>query len=125
MLPRNHFVSRILYFTTAGVKCRVAAIKSCLVLHFSVVIFSCPSGSLMPALLSVENKVLLKPVLGDVRDVALIHYPSCTDSIKPSLQFFFNVVVINASEESLCFKNFKKYLNHVQFFWRSFLYQKR
>jgi hypothetical protein len=39
MLPRDHFVSRILYFTTAGVKCRVAAVKSCPVLHFSVVIF--------------------------------------------------------------------------------------
>jgi hypothetical protein len=40
MLPRHHFVSRILYFTTAGFKCRVAGVKSCPVLHFSVVIFS-------------------------------------------------------------------------------------
>jgi hypothetical protein len=39
MLLRDHFVSRFLYFTTAGVKCRVAAVKSCPVLHFSVVIF--------------------------------------------------------------------------------------
>jgi hypothetical protein len=39
MLPRDHFVSRFLYFTTAGVKCWVAAVKSCPVLHFSVVIF--------------------------------------------------------------------------------------
>jgi hypothetical protein len=46
---------QILYFTTAGVKCRVAAVKSCPVLHFSVVIFSGSSGSLMPALLSAEN----------------------------------------------------------------------
>jgi hypothetical protein len=38
-------------------------------------------------LLSVENWVPLKPVPGGVRDVVLIHYPSCTDSIKPSLQF--------------------------------------
>jgi hypothetical protein len=30
----------------------------------------------------------------DVRDVAFIHYPSCTDSIKPSLQFSRNFVVI-------------------------------
>jgi hypothetical protein len=50
MLPRDHFVSRILYFTTAGVKCRMAAVKSCPVLHFSVAIFSGPSGSLMPTL---------------------------------------------------------------------------
>jgi hypothetical protein len=41
-----------------------------------------------------------------VRDVALIHYPSCTDSIKPSLQFLCNFVVINASEGSLCFQFF-------------------
>jgi hypothetical protein len=45
-------------------------------------------------------------VLGGVRDVALIHYPSWTDSIKPSLQFLCNFVVINASEESLCFQIF-------------------
>jgi hypothetical protein len=45
-------------------------------------------------------------VLGGVRDFALIHYPSCTDSIKPSLQFSCNFVVINASEGSLCFQIF-------------------
>jgi hypothetical protein len=39
MLPRDPFVSRFLYFTTAGVKCCVAAVKICPVLHFSVVIF--------------------------------------------------------------------------------------
>jgi hypothetical protein len=105
-MQQMRFVSRILYFTTAGVKCRVPAVKSCPVLHFSVVIFSGPSGSLMPALLSVENWVPLKPVLGGVRDVALIHYHSCTDSIKPSLQFSCNFVVINAFEGSLCFQNF-------------------
>jgi hypothetical protein len=60
--------------------------------------FSGPSGSLMPELLSVENLVPLKPVLGGVRDVACFHYPPCTDSIKQSLQFFCNFVVINASE---------------------------
>jgi hypothetical protein len=37
MLPMDHFVSRFLYFTTTGVKCRVAAVKSCPVLHFSVI----------------------------------------------------------------------------------------
>jgi hypothetical protein len=50
-------------------------------------------------------------VLGGVRDVALIHYLSCTDSIKPSLQFLCNFVVINASEGSLCFQNFLHSLN--------------
>jgi hypothetical protein len=111
MPPRDHFVSGILYFTTAGVKCCVAAVKCCPVLHFSVVIFSGPSGSLMPAPLSVENWVPLKPVLGGVRVVAFIHYLSCTDSIKPSLQFLCNFVGINASEGSLCFRNLVNSLN--------------
>jgi hypothetical protein len=52
--------------------------------------FSGPSGLLTPAPLSVENKVPLKPVLGGLRDVALFHYPSCKNSIKPSLQFLCN-----------------------------------
>jgi hypothetical protein len=41
---------------------------------------------------------MLKPVLEDVRDVALFHYPSCTDSIKPILQVSCNFVVINATK---------------------------
>jgi hypothetical protein len=36
-----------------------------------------------------------------VRDIALIHYPLCTDSIKPSSQFSCYFVVINASKGSL------------------------
>jgi hypothetical protein len=32
--------------------------------------------------------------------VFIIHYPSCTDSIQPGLQFSCNFVVINASEGS-------------------------
>jgi hypothetical protein len=52
--------------------------------HYSVLLYvSGPSGSFCPALLSPENWVSLKPVLGGVRDVALLHYPSCTDSINP------------------------------------------
>jgi hypothetical protein len=47
----------------------------------------------------------VQPVLGGVRDVAPIHYPSCTDSIKPSLQFLCYFVVMNACEGSLCFQN--------------------
>jgi hypothetical protein len=92
MLPRDHFVSRFLYSTTAGVKCYVAAVKHCPVLHFSV------HCLLITPLLSVENWVPLAPVLGGMRDVALIHYPSYTDSINPSLQFSSNFVVIHAAE---------------------------
>jgi hypothetical protein len=39
-------------------------------------------------------------------DVARIHYPPCTDSIKSSLQFSCNFVVINASEGSLVSRMF-------------------
>jgi hypothetical protein len=39
ILLMDHLVSRYLYFTTAGVKCRVAAVKHCPVLHPSVFIF--------------------------------------------------------------------------------------
>jgi hypothetical protein len=42
----------------------------------------------------------VKPVLEDVRDVALFHYPSCTDSMKPNLQFSCNYV----SLLFLCFR---------------------
>jgi hypothetical protein len=66
--------------------------------------FSGPTGSLVPALLSVENWVPLKLVPGVVRDVALIHYPLCTDSIKPSLQFSCYLIVIHAFDGSLCFQ---------------------
>jgi hypothetical protein len=45
----------------------------------------------------------------------LIHYPSCTDSIKPSLQFLCYFVVINASEGSLCFQNFLQFWIHIHF----------
>jgi hypothetical protein len=49
----------------------------------------------------------LKKIMENVPIVDLsIHYPSCTDSIKPSLQFLCYFVVINASEGSLCFQNF-------------------
>jgi hypothetical protein len=63
--------------------------------------FSGPLGSLSPVLLSVKNRVPLKPVLGHVRDVALFHYPPRTDSIKPNLQFSCNFAVVNASKGSL------------------------
>jgi hypothetical protein len=45
-------------------------------------------------------------VLGGVSDVALIYYPSCTDSIKPSLQFPRNFVVNNASDGITLFPDF-------------------
>jgi hypothetical protein len=64
------------------------------------------TGSLMSALLSVENWVPLKPVLGGVKENALIHYHPCTDLIKPSLQFSYNFVVMSASERSLGFQTF-------------------
>jgi hypothetical protein len=45
-----------------------------------------------------------------VRDVALIYYSSCKNSIKPSLQFSC-IVVINASKGSLGFQVYKLFSN--------------
>jgi hypothetical protein len=106
MYTRDHFCFQIFVLHNSMCQVPCGSRKSCPVLHFSVVIFSGPSGSLMPTLLSVKNWVPLKAVLGGVRDVALIHFPSCTDSIKPSLQFLYYFVVINASEGSLLFSEF-------------------
>jgi hypothetical protein len=49
-------------------------------------------GSLMPAIWSVVNWVPLSRCWR-VRGLVLVHYPSCTDSIKPSLQFSSNFIV--------------------------------
>jgi hypothetical protein len=78
----HHTSPRFLYLTRAGVECCVQAVKRCPVLRFSIFIFFGSSGSLNPTLLGDENWVPLKPVLGGMRDVALFHYTSCTDSIK-------------------------------------------
>jgi hypothetical protein len=51
---------------------------------YMLLYFSGPSGSLTPAIFSIENWVMPKPVLGGERDVSLIHYPSCADWFKPS-----------------------------------------
>jgi hypothetical protein len=68
---------------------------------FMLLYYFGPSISLSPALLSVENWVPLKPLLGGVGDDALFHYPSRTDSIKPSLQFSSDFAVASASKGSL------------------------
>jgi hypothetical protein len=69
-------------------------------------VFSGLSGSLNPALLSVENWVPHKTVLGGERDVAFIHYPSCITTIKQGLQFSCNFIAINASKGSFFFQMF-------------------
>jgi hypothetical protein len=100
MLPRDHFFPDIYTsITKACVKCCVAAVKKVASYYTSVLLYlSGRSGSMSLALLSSENLGPLKPVLGGVRDVALIHFSSCTDSIKLSLQFLYNFAVFNASE---------------------------
>jgi hypothetical protein len=62
-------------------------------------LFTATTQHLTPAVVKYKN-LETKWSLG--RDVVHFHYPSCTDSIKPSLQFSCNFVVINASEVSLC-----------------------
>jgi hypothetical protein len=49
-VSRDHIFSGFLYFIIAGFKCCVAAVNSCPLLHFSVVIFPCLYGSLIPTL---------------------------------------------------------------------------
>jgi hypothetical protein len=97
---------QILYFTTAGVKCCVTAVKSCPVLHFCVVMFFWSFGIIDASPIKCWELSAAQAGARGVRDVARIHYPSCTDSIKPSLQFSCYFVVINASEGSLCFQIF-------------------
>jgi hypothetical protein len=81
ILPREHIISRYFYFTIAGLKYPVAAVKCCPVLHFSVVIFSGPPGSLIPT---------------------LFHYPSRTDSVKLvcNVQVIMLPLLNNASKGS-------------------------
>jgi hypothetical protein len=62
--------------------------------------------SLPDASTIVENWVLLKPVLGGVRDVALIHYPHAQTQSNQVCNFHVIFVVINASEGSICFQIF-------------------
>jgi hypothetical protein len=72
------------------------------VFHFSVVLF-------IWSFRIIDSNTFkcwkLSTTQAGVRDLALIHYPSCTDSIKPSLQFSRNFVVINASEGSHFLQN--------------------
>jgi hypothetical protein len=93
-----------LYFTTAGVKCCVAAVKCWPVLHFSVGIFFWSFVIIDASTIKCWELSTAQAVLRGVSDVARIYYPSCTDSIKPSLQFSCNFIVINASEGSLCYQ---------------------
>jgi hypothetical protein len=87
--------SRFLYFTTAVVKCCVAAVKSCLVLHFRVVIFFWSFGI-------IDSNTFKRWKLS----TSATYEGCCTFSlplmytIKPSLHFSCNFVVINASKGS-------------------------
>jgi hypothetical protein len=62
----------------------------------------------------------VKLVLAGMRDVALFHYPSRTDSIKPSLQFACYFADLYASEGSL----FSRYLHFQDTFSKIFILKK-
>jgi hypothetical protein len=102
LLPRDHFLSRFFYFKTA-----MAAVSSCPVLHVSVVIFFWSFGTIDASTIKCWELSTARAGAMDGRDVALIHDPICTNSIKSSLQFSCNFVVINTSEWSL----FSRFLN--------------
>jgi hypothetical protein len=93
MLRRDHSFFRFLYITTASVKCRVAAVKSW------------PYFTLMLLYISGPHELKIEysssRCQGTLGKLQLFHCPSCSDSIKPSLQFLYNFVVIDASERSL------------------------
>jgi hypothetical protein len=85
----------------AGDKCCVAVVKSCPVLHFSVVTF-------FWSLCIVDSNTFKCWKLSTVQNGAkgwegcwIFHYLSCTDLIIPSLQFLYTFAVVNASEGSL------------------------
>jgi hypothetical protein len=97
LLPRIIASTRIICFTTAGVKCRVAAVQSCPVL-------SCQCWYIflvLPSTLSADDGIPLKSGLGCVRDVS--PYLFWTESIKPSLLFSCIFVVFMVSKESPLF----------------------
>jgi hypothetical protein len=77
----------------------LAVVKSCLLLHFKVVICTFKCWKLNTAQTGAGGGVKLN----------FFHYPSCTESIKPSLQFLCNFDVYNASEGSH-FYLFTRYL---------------
>jgi hypothetical protein len=60
----------------------------------------------LAALLSIQNWVPFKPVLEGWK-MTRFHYPSCTGSIKQSLQFSCDYVVINAAKRSSDFQSSK------------------
>jgi hypothetical protein len=66
MLPRDHFVTRPDFYTSQQqVSSAVLQLEKVAPYFTSVFLnISGPSGSLMPALLNVENGVPLKPVQG-------------------------------------------------------------
>jgi hypothetical protein len=106
MLPKDHFVSTFLYFTTADVKSCVAAVKRCPVLHFSVVIFFWSFGIIDASTIKCWKLSTAQAGARGRVGCCTIHLSTCADSIKPSVKFSCNFVVINASEGSSCFKIF-------------------
>jgi hypothetical protein len=72
----------------------------------SIVIFVWPFGVIYCGTLRVVNWEPLKPVLGGRRDVALFHFPSCTYSIKPSLNFQIILLFWMHLSDHTFFQNF-------------------
>jgi hypothetical protein len=107
-------LSRLLFFTQAGNKCSMSAVKSC-----RVVIFFRSFGFIESRTINVEDWIQLKPVLGrGVRDVAPLHCLSRKDSYKPGLQFSHNIVVFVASDGSPLSRFWIYHLNLPVYFFK-------
>jgi hypothetical protein len=90
------YFSRFLDFTTAGVKCRLAAVKSCPKLHFSVVIFFLSFGI-------IDSRTFKGWKLSTTQAGARGREGCCTFSLShmyklnQTVEFQCNYVVINAN----------------------------
>jgi hypothetical protein len=76
MLPMDHTLPRFLYFTSAGVKCCVTAVKTNAQYYTSVLLYF-----VGPAELLIALEIEYTPRGSD--GCCTSNFPPCTDSIKP------------------------------------------
>jgi hypothetical protein len=83
-----------------NIRVNCATVQNCTVLHFSVVIFFWYFGIIESSTFQWLEISTAQTGVRGIRDVDLFHYPSCTNSIKSSIQFLCNFVVYNVFKGS-------------------------